>query len=103
MQHEHQTNNAQYPTNPPPASLLPCNREPFAPSGMDPSTLLTTGEAAAYLGVAKKTLETWRSTGRYPLRYIKVGNRVRYRLRDLDEWLASRMQEHTGQGEGGQA
>lgn len=67
---------------------------------LSPNTLFTTDEAAAYIGISGRTLATWRSTGRHSLRYIKVGSRVRYRLRDLDEWLASRSQEHTGQAMG---
>lgn len=47
-------------------------------------------EAAAYLGVKPTTLQIWRSTNRYPLPYIKVGRLVRYRLSDLDAFLAQR-------------
>lgn len=46
--------------------------------------------AAAYLGIANATLAIWRCTNRYPLPYIKVGRRVRYRKEDLDAFLASR-------------
>lgn len=61
--------------------------------------LFTPEEAATYLGCSSKTLATWRSTGRHALPFIKVGARVRYRRQDLDQWLASRMCEHTGQSE----
>lgn len=64
------------------------------------SDLLTPEEAALHLGVSSRTLATWRSTGRHGLPYIKVGARVRYRRQDLDTWLTSRMQEHTGQSWG---
>lgn len=64
------------------------------------SDLMTPEEAARHLGVSSRTLATWRSTGRHGLPYIKVGARVRYRRQDLDAWLSSRMQEHTGQGLG---
>ncbi|MNZ99387.1 hypothetical protein D3C78_1187080 [compost metagenome] len=46
----------------------------------------------------KNTLNVWRSTGRYPdLPYIKVGRMVRYRVRDIAEFLARRRMAHTGQ------
>ena len=45
-------------------------------------------EAAEYLGVVENTLSVWRSTGRYNLPYIKVGRLVRYRLSDLQAFLA---------------
>lgn len=54
------------------------------------SALLNTPEAAAYLGVKPATLEIWRATRRYALKYIKVGGLVKYRQEDLDEFLASR-------------
>jgi hypothetical protein len=47
-------------------------------------------DAAPVLGVKALTLKVWRRNGTGP-RYIKFGNRVRYRLSDLEAWLA----EHT--------
>ncbi|WP_407160925.1 helix-turn-helix domain-containing protein [Aeromonas caviae] len=47
-------------------------------------------EAAAYLGVLPKTLSNWASTGRYQLKFHKVGGRVIYLKSDLDKWIASR-------------
>lgn len=52
--------------------------------------LLTRGQAASYLGVAEQTLAAWASSGRYDLQFIRVGRCVRYRVRDLDAWLAAR-------------
>ncbi len=55
------------------------------------SSLLTTKQAAHYLGLTSpKTLEVWRCTKRYPLPYVKVGGLVRYRLTDLDTFIADR-------------
>ena len=51
------------------------------------SDLLTTEQAAAYLGVKPRSLEVWRCVGRYDLPYIKVGRLVRYRRSDLDAFL----------------
>jgi len=56
--------------------------------GNDP--LLTTTEAAAYLGVAPETLNVWRCTKRYDIPYIKVGRLVKYRKSALDAFLESR-------------
>ena len=52
--------------------------------------LLSTPEAAAYIGAKAHSLEVWRASGRYPIPYVKVGRLVRYRRGDLDTWLASR-------------
>jgi len=52
---------------------------------------LDTKEAAQLLGIRPQTLQLWRSTNRHPdLPYIKVGTAVRYRLSDLEAWMASR-------------
>jgi len=52
--------------------------------------LLNEAAAARHLGVSDGTLAVWRSTGRYSLPFIKVGRKVRYRLSDLEAWLAER-------------
>lgn len=52
--------------------------------------LLNQREAAALLGVSPGTLGVWRSTKRYPLRYVKVGGNVRYRLADIEAFVALR-------------
>lgn len=57
--------------------------------------LLTPQEAAAILGISRGTLEVWRSTGRYDLRYIKVGRRVMYRARDVEAFIDNRSMSHT--------
>jgi len=51
---------------------------------------LTTGQAAAYIGVSKHTLEIWRSSQRHSIPFIKVGRLVHYNVDDLDAWLTSR-------------
>lgn len=53
--------------------------------------VLSTAQAAEYLGVAPHSLEIWRSNRRYAIPYVKVGARVRYRKSDLDAWLDSRV------------
>jgi len=73
------------------------NKLPFASqsatkrrASSDPdNALFDTDEAAAYLDLQPGTLEVWRSTKRYKLAYIKIGRKVRYRKRVLDEYLDS--------------
>ena len=55
-----------------------------------PDRLLSRKEAALMLGVEPGTLARWACVGRHELRYIKIGRRVRYRLRDLQEFIESR-------------
>ncbi len=43
--------------------------------------------SAEYLGVQEQTLAAWRCTNRYPLPFIRVGRRIRYRIVDLDRFL----------------
>ena len=52
--------------------------------------LLTRDDAAAYLNVQPGTLRVWACERRYALPFIKVGRAVRYRVEDLDAFIASR-------------
>ena len=56
--------------------------------------LLTTAEAAAYVGLSPRTLERYRVTGEGPT-YLKVGRRVLYRRTDLDKWLDMKVRRST--------
>ena len=47
---------------------------------------LSTTEAAAYVGLAKSTLEKLRLTGYGPI-YLKVSRSVLYDIRDIEAWL----------------
>lgn len=49
---------------------------------------LTKDEAAAVLSIHPYTLKRWRMRG-YGPQAVKVGGRVRYRLSDIQHWLAS--------------
>ncbi|MBY0298553.1 MAG: helix-turn-helix domain-containing protein [Methylobacterium sp.] len=51
--------------------------------------LLTTSQAASYLGVTKNYLERLRVFGTGPV-FIKSGRQVRYDRADLDEWRPAR-------------
>jgi len=55
----------------------------------------TRQEAAAYLNLHAKTLANWASTGRYGLRFHKVGKKAIYLKADLDAWLSERGMTHT--------
>ena len=55
--------------------------------------LLSEQEAAEVLDVSPGTLSVWRSTGRYQLKFLKIGRKVRYRRSDLLAWLAARTRE----------
>jgi excisionase family DNA binding protein len=52
--------------------------------------LMAPQEAGKYLGIQPQTLARWRCTGRYGLKFLKVGAAVKYRRSDLDAWLQSR-------------
>ena len=61
---------------------------------MEPTSddeLLTTPQAAAILKLTPETLVQWRFHKRQPaLKYIKVGGCIRYRLSDVNKYIASR-------------
>jgi hypothetical protein len=53
-----------------------------APDLVDEATL------AVRLGVSRSALQSWRYSGRGP-RFIKLGRLVRYRIVDIDAYLAA--------------
>lgn len=56
------------------------------PEGCEPA--FTTPQASTYTGLAEAYLEKLRSVGGGP-RFIRYGRRaVRYRKRDLDDWMS---------------
>jgi excisionase family DNA binding protein len=59
---------------------------------VDTVKLLSPEQVANTLGVSKQTLAVWRCEQRYPLPYIKVGSRVRYRPEDVQQFVAARLQ-----------
>ncbi len=57
--------------------------------------LLTTKEAAEYLGVTPRCAEAWRVRGGGPP-FVRISARaVRYRLSDLNHWIAQRVRTST--------
>jgi hypothetical protein len=58
-----------------------------------PPAALASVPAAAYIGVARKTLSNWRALGEGPpyARLGKSGGRIVYRVCDLDQFLLEHM------------
>lgn len=54
------------------------------------SELLTPAEAAAALHTTKGVLAVWRSKKRYPLKFVRVGRRIFYRVKDVEEFIELR-------------
>ena len=69
---------------------------PFDPKSGSP--LLNPNETAEYLRVATSTLADWRTGrgGRMGPRFVKIGRRVFYRLKDLEEFITDHVVAHTG-------
>lgn len=69
---------------------------------INPDPLLTEAEAAAYLNYRRRTLASWRRTGRGP-RFVAVSRTSRrYRKSDLDAFIVSKLRHSTsddGEGE----
>ena len=51
---------------------------------------LTPHDATDHSSVTYSTLKKWRVNGDGP-RYAKIGKAVRYRVEDLNEWLAKQL------------
>lgn len=63
-------------------------QETSMPPGLP--VMLNECQAAVFLGVSPSTLTTWRSLGRYNLKFYKVGGRVRYDTKHLLAFLQAR-------------
>ena len=49
--------------------------------------IINTALAAILLDTPEKSLIKWRSTGEHNIPYIKIGRNVRYRTKDLSDWV----------------
>lgn len=71
---------------------------PTPPTVQPPPEVLTPKQAAKYLLLSHRTLETMRTRGGGPS-FAKYGDgrsaRVVYRRSDLDAWIASRVRQST--------
>lgn len=54
---------------------------------MADNDLVTSKEAARYLGVCPATIMKWRVRNRYNLPFIRIGRMCKYRLSDLAKFL----------------
>jgi len=71
-------------------------RDSAHPDSGLPIRKLSVQEAARFLGLSVSTLNKMRLNGTGP-RYLKLGRRVLYDLRDLDAWVAERRRNHTSE------
>ena len=85
------------PLVPPVVPELPVSPAAPAPLVALPASQVSSEQAAAYLGVTKSTLGTWRCTGRYAIPFVKAGSKVRYRKSDLDTFLEQRTATNSGE------
>ncbi|MBP5534623.1 MAG: helix-turn-helix domain-containing protein [Alphaproteobacteria bacterium] len=60
---------------------------------LETKKLLTTQEAAVYLGLQTKTLNNWRYNQRTKLKYVKLGGAIRYSQKDLDDFIIENTKE----------
>lgn len=66
-------------------------------SNPDPNTLMDEREAASMLCYSVRALQNWRHRGGGP-KFIRVSARsIRYRRRDLLDWIESRTVSNTAQ------
>ena len=62
-----------------------------------PQPLLTTKDVAELLQIPVKTLNNWRVDGGGP-RFCRVHSKaIRYRLEDVEAWIAERVMNHTSE------
>jgi len=60
----------------------------------DPERLINEIEAAELLCQSVRTIQKWRVTGYRP-QFYKIGRSVRYRWREIVEWIDDRRRSHT--------
>lgn len=54
------------------------------------SDLLTPEQTAAALHTTKGVLAVWRSKKRYPLKFVRIGRRIFYRVEDVQAFIEAR-------------
>ncbi len=59
---------------------------------MNEDKLLTTKQAAEFLGIETHTLYAWRHLKRYSLPVVKIGRLNKYRLSALNEFVENNVQ-----------
>ena len=58
--------------------------------------LLTPRDAAKVLRTSYGPLAKWRSTRKYPLRYVRLGGKIYYKLSDVRAFIDARIDPGTG-------
>ncbi len=58
------------------------------------NVFMTEDETSSFLKMSKRTLQAWRVQGRGP-KFIKVGRSIRYRLGDLERFMAENVRQST--------
>lgn len=58
------------------------------PAATDPDALLCEVDAADFLKMSERTLQSWRCEGKGPA-FVRVGRAIRYRKPDLIDWIAA--------------
>lgn len=59
---------------------------------LDDNVIINTALASILLCTPEKSLIKWRSTGEHNIPFIKIGRNVRYRTKDLREWIEKHVQ-----------
>lgn len=59
---------------------------------LDDNIIVDTAEAAILIHTPAKSLIKWRSTGEHNIPFIKIGRNVRYRTKDLRDWIDAHVQ-----------
>lgn len=54
-----------------------------------PESMLSLKDVAQLLGIAKRTLHTWRASGELPKPDLKIGKTVRWRRTTIENWISS--------------
>ena len=68
-------------------------------SGLPPDHLITDAELADWIRYEVRSVRNLRYSGRGP-RFVKVGRLIRYRVKDVTEWLESNIRTSTSDTRG---
>jgi hypothetical protein len=66
------------------------------PLPSDPDTLITRSDLPTYIPIAVSTWAKWAVTGAGP-KFLKLGSKVAYRVRDIQSWLDEQGRTNTVQ------
>jgi hypothetical protein len=69
---------------------MPARTYPVGPTPL-PANLLTSEQAATYLGTTPGNLAVWRCERRVNLPYTKIGKLVRYKVEDVLQFVETNM------------